>query len=381
MPTLSTLPLRLSLRRSRHLGAAVLLSVAGLVSQGCESTPPPVEEELAAVDPSSWSGGWKFERQVAQRPLGKDEAITPSGKANLPDGDYLVLGDGRMFRATGDAAMDLPQEMRGGGSWRGDDGGGTPGFLLDSVSQGIVIGTDDRTVVNSDATLQTWPYRAVGPIIYDENATTGTCTATMIGPRHAVTAAHCLHDNAGTWYWPLYFSPGHKGSGADRTPNGAYRKVVARYARTHATAWDYALLILEDKPETANLGYLGFGWWTSDSFYQDRAMRVWGYPVWNNTCAASPLASDDCGGYMYRSSCTISNTTSDVLYHKCDTQGGNSGSAIQSYVGSDLYVLGVHKGYPDSTTNWGPRFTEQKIGDLCDWIEAWPSAYSTRACN
>jgi len=69
-------------------------------------------------------------------------------------------------------------------------------------------------------------------------------------------------------------------------------------------------------------------------------------------------------------------------YHKCDTQGGNSGSALQSWVGSDLYVLGVHKGYPNATVNYGPRFTQQKASvDLCGWIKQWPSIYATRSCN
>ena len=52
---------------------------------------------------------------------------------------------------------------------------------------------------------------------------------------------------------------------------------------------------------------------------------------------------------MYQSFCSVSDYSSDVLYHKCDTQSGNSGSALQSWVGSELYVIGVHKGYPNST--------------------------------
>jgi hypothetical protein len=45
-------------------------------------------------------------------------------------------------------------------------------------------------------------------------------------------------------------------------------------------------------------------------------------------------------------------------------------------------VIGVHKGYPNSTTNYGPRFTQQKASvDLCGWIKQWPSIYATRGCN
>lgn len=343
---------------------------------------PSFEEQLTAAHPETWKD-WTFAGTVPQRAAREGEVTDPQARPNVPAGEYLIMADGRMFRYTG--TQPLPEQLFAGGPGsRGADatkdgaGGGAPGTL----QQNIVIGTDDRSVMDVTATLQTWPYRSIGTVLYSSDATSGGCTATLIGPRHAVTAAHCLHDGAGTWFWPLFFSPGHKGTGADRTPNGAYRKVVARYARTYDAGWDYGLMILEDRPETASLGWLGFGWWSSDSFYQDRSIRVFGYPGADYSCADSPRADGKCGGFMYRSYCTIWDVTSDVLYHKCDTQKGNSGSAIQSYVGSDLYVLGVHKGSPESSTNYGPRFTQQKASvDLCGWIKNFPSAYATRNCN
>jgi V8-like Glu-specific endopeptidase len=358
------------------------LALAGLAAPGCDTTPEPpqppsYEEQLQAFDPAG-SADWVLEGVVPQRERTEGEPQGSAAPPQVPSGDYLILADGRMFRYVGQEP--LPESLfNGGASNRGEN---PEGAELGSVNQGVVIGTDDRTVVTSDTTLTAWPHRAIGSVIYSATATTGGCTATLIGPRHAVTAAHCLHDDAGTWYWPLYFSPGHKGSGADRTPNGAYRKVVARYARTHDAAWDYGLMILEDRPETASLGWLGFGWWSSDSFYENRPLRVFGYPGASNPCEASPRTDGTCGGYLYQSFCSVSDYTGDVLYHKCDTQGGNSGSALQSWVGSDLYVIGIHRGYPNSTVNWGPRFTNQKASvDLCGWIKQWPSIYATRTCN
>lgn len=370
-----------SLPSTRSLLAAGL-AFASLTTLGCDPAaqppePPSYEEQLKAFDPAQ-SPDWKLEGIVPQREHAEGETMDPTASPKVPAGDYLILADGRMFRYVGQEP--LPEALfSGGGSDRGED---VDVSGLGSQEQGIIIGTDGRSVVTSDTTLRAWPHRTIGAVIYSSTATSGGCTATMIGPRHAVTAAHCLHDGAGSWYWPLYFSPGHKGEGSDRTPNGAYRKVVARYARTYDAGWDYGLLILEDRPETASLGWLGFGWWSSDSFYEDRALRVFGYPGANYACAASPNSDGSCGGYMYQSFCSVSDYSSDVLYHQCDTQKGNSGSALQSWVGSDLYVIGVHKGAPDSAANYGPRFTQQKASvDLCGWIKQWPSVYATRSCN
>ena len=120
--------------------------------------------------------------------------MDPATPPKVPTGDYLILADGRMFRYVGQEP--LPESLfSGGGSDRGEDADEAG---LDTLNQGIVIGTDDRSVVTSDTTLRAWPHRTIGSVIYSATATSGGCTATMIGPRHAVTAAHCLHDGAGS---------------------------------------------------------------------------------------------------------------------------------------------------------------------------------------
>jgi V8-like Glu-specific endopeptidase len=182
------------------------------------------------------------------------------------------------------------------------------------------------------------------------------------------------------WLKNRKIAPGQKGIGV--FPNGvknhAWYFTPSGWFDDGDEAYDYGMIVLEDRDDTAHLGWLG---WRSSN--QTGGHWTFGYPGFSFNCATSPSADGKCNNFLYGDDNELAYPiVGKMLATEADAQPGQSGSPIYKYNNGDRRVIAIMSYEdPDDELNWGTRVTSDRSSNFCDWIHTFPSAFIDHPCE
>lgn len=205
----------------------------------------------------------------------------------------------------------------------------------------------------------------------------GGCSGTLVGPRHVVTAGHCLWSRTNqSWSNNFWVRAGANGTNfvtrvfldATNIPSGqvVWYFTPSQYRATSGSTWgfDYGVLTIPARLGDT-VGWMGRVSYNSVSLQSSNIFRR-GYPscsaTWNGALRTDiPIPCSPNHLYANTANCTVgefesldSDNWSRVVHHSCDASGGDSGSA--------LYV--IHNGAPCVTAVHFASRCEKGPGDV-----------------
>jgi protease YdgD len=228
---------------------------------------------------------------------------------------------------------------------------------INKEHQALFFGHDDRTPIPAPYAE---PYAAIGQL---EVKSGGTCTATLIAPDLAVTAAHCFlmiprKIDAGVWFKAGFhngeYQARYQVTGQIFHPKfrqGLKYKGDDVYIQPSAAPYDIALLKLKFKDGKAPAPMNLFNGTQQDLMRallrQKQLANQAGFAEDHDTILSAHLG------------CTISQLRKNrTIFHRCDTLSGDSGSPIWLDLPTGPTLIAVQSSAPD----WFNRKLADNVG-------------------
>lgn len=200
-------------------------------------------------------------------------------------------------------------------------------FAQTNKSTNRVIGSDSRQRVN--AMTYRPVHESIGVILIDFDGGSGMCTGTVVGPRHVITAAHCLTEK-GKFVDNVSYVPAMNGDlYASARPFGTIKgikmRVLKNYFKSEATEDDLGLITFsQNLPVPAlPLGVL-----------PKRSLDI--------TIAGFP--GDKIEGTLWEATGkrNVNFFGGVSSSHAVDTMPGQSGAAVRARLGGKETIVGIH---------------------------------------